>query len=312
MILLGLGQLSLSTFMSLRKKILWEVAELLSEDTKFVRLATFTTFIHALVFTFWMIWRYVAIADGESLEVYTEILWLDWLGRSYLSWSMILPLILVAVVLFFGYVILHPIWEAAMIIYLDEWRQQWTLSLTKWFSKYFPMVEINGALSSFSLIAVIYWAMRFHNEWILDSYFGYWFIIMRWSITIFTMIFFSYAKILVSVEDMNFFDSLKKSFTLSVQNLWITLQFTVITFLLSIRFVINLAIVIGVPLLLIYVWTILWLDDIVWLEYTFIVMMLGLLVLIVYIEWIIEAFFIACWRKVYKHITKKESEEGEE
>ena len=63
--------------MSLRKKILREVAELLSEDTKFVRLATVTTFIHALVFTFWMIWRYVAVADGESLEVYSELLGID-------------------------------------------------------------------------------------------------------------------------------------------------------------------------------------------------------------------------------------------
>ena len=303
---IGLEQLSHPMVMSLRKKILREVAELLSEDTKFVRLATVTTFIHALVFTFWMIWRYVAVADGESLEVYSELLGIDQLWRSSIEGSMIVPILIVGLILFIWYAILHPVGEAAMIIYLEEGRQQGTLSLTKGFSKYFPMVELNGALSSFSLIAVIYWAFRFHNEWILDSFFGYWFIIMRGLITIFTMIFFSYSKILVSVEDMKFFDSLKESFRIAVQNLWITIQFTIISFLLSIRFLINLAIIIGVPLLMIYIGTLLGLDDILRLEYTFIVIMVGLLLLVVYIEWIIEAFFIACRWKVYRYIKERD------
>ena len=57
---------------------------------------------------------------------------------------------------------------------------------------------------------------------------------------------------------------------------------------------------------MIYIGTLLGLDDILRLEYTFIVIMVGLLLLVVYIEWIIEAFFIACRWKVYRYIKERD------
>lgn len=236
--------------------------------------------------------------------VYAEILGLDSLGRADLTGMIVIPGIIIWLIIAFWYAILHPVWEAAMIIYLDEWRQQWTLSLTKGFSRYFPMVELNSALGLFSMMTVIYWAFRLQSEWILNSFFGYSFIIMWWTVTLFTMVFFSYSKILVSIEGMSFFDSLKESTKLATQHFGITLQFTIITFLLSIRFIINIAIIIWVPLLIIYLWSLVGLDEVKWLQYVFIVWVIGLLLLIIYIEGIIEAFFITCRWKVYKQITE--------
>lgn len=294
--------------MSLRKKIIAETLTILAEDTKFIRLATVATFMHALVFTFWMVWRAVTLIGSDTMLSYADLLWIGSLWRDDLTWSMIVPALIIGLCIAFWYAILHPVWEAAMIIYLDEDRQQWTLSLTKWFSKYFPMVELNGALGLFSMVTVIYRAFRLQAEWILDSFFWYAFIIMRWIITLFTMVFFSYSKVLVSIEWMSFFESLKESTKLATQHFGITLQFTVITFLLSIRFIINIAIILGVPLLLIYIGTLLGIDQVERLQYVFIFGIIWLLFLIIYIEWIIEAFFITCRWKVYKHIKTDEQE----
>jgi hypothetical protein len=60
--------------MSIRKTIIAETLTILAEDTKFIRLATVATFMHALVFTFWMVRRAVTLIGSETMLSYAELL----------------------------------------------------------------------------------------------------------------------------------------------------------------------------------------------------------------------------------------------
>lgn len=72
--------------------------------------------------------------------------------------------------------------------------------------------------------------------------------------------------------------------------------------MLYIRFVVNILIVVGIPMLLIRVGTWLWLDQYTFLQIVFIAIIAGLIILVAYIEGIIEAFVMTYRYKVYKHV----------
>lgn len=287
---------------TLRQTIIRETIDELSNDTKFIRLATLTQFIHSLLFTIFMLWysRYF-ISDGivdNILEFLQETL--------RITWWWIIPMIIIGIVLAIGYWILPPIWEAAMLVYRDEWRQQGTASLSKgtWF--FFQMFEFHAATGFFAAYVILFAMVRMRAvdalfNPVMLAVFAIWI-----TCSIFVTVFFSYSKMLITLENMKFFDAMKESATLSMRHLGLTIEFSLLTFLLYIRFIVNIIILIGIPLLLIWLGIRLGINEIFVLQILLIGVILGMLLLVSYIEWIIEAFFITCRRKVWKIIKARE------
>lgn len=105
----------------MQSTIIQDAAEVVGEDTKFIRLATITTFVHSVVFVILIlfnIYTFVSNTTGTNNRL------IDLLQRYV---AIILPtfppirlILVLIVIIFFGYVVLPPIGESAMISYLDR------------------------------------------------------------------------------------------------------------------------------------------------------------------------------------------------
>ena len=128
----------------------------LSDDTKFIRLATITTFIHSLLFLIYLVYLFSSVIskmqggkNQQFLEVLQEIISFDMSGNT------IIIFIFLAILLFIWYIILPPIGEAAMIYYLDNPKKQGTASLGKGTTKFFPMFEFDAAISTVNVLVLM-------------------------------------------------------------------------------------------------------------------------------------------------------------
>lgn len=255
-------------------------------------------FIHSLIFTILLIWYAQYFLDNIYINQFLEQ-WMQFLSAGS-GWF--IALLIVGIILAIWYWILPPIWEAAMIIFRHEWRNEWTVSLSKGFNKFFPMFEFHAATGLFEIYVILFALIRAYTLGILSSRLVIMIMIIWLSITIFVQIFFAYSKMYITIDNYNFFEAMKESTRLAMRNLWITIKFSLLTAILSIRFIINLLILVGVPLGIIYVGTLLGLDSFLLLKGAFIGGIVLLIMFVAYVEWIIEAFFITCWRKVRKRI----------
>ncbi len=282
----------------MRHNIIAETINELWDDTKFIRLSTVTMFIHSLIFTILIIWYSHYFIDNAIVSQFV------WLFQEMMSveWWRFWPLLILWVILAIWYWILPPIWEASMLIYKHEWRQQWTTSLSKWFGKFFPMFEFHAATWLFHVHVVLFAILRMYAINIIDSWLIKVLLVIWILLTIFVAIFFSYWKMFIVLEWEKFFSAMTKSASLAMNNIKITTKFAFLTLALTIRFVINIVVLVWIPLGIIYAWTRMWLDNILFLKISFICIMLLLIFLVSYVEWIIEAFFITCWWKVWNKI----------
>ena len=296
----------------MRRTIIKESISYLTEDTKFIRLATMTMFIHSLLFTLYLLYliaRYWGdyFGDGDFsqlLEQFVETI-------SFNTGTFIV-IGIVWLFLAIGYYLLPPIGEAAMIYYLQDNEKKHMVAFAKWIYKFFPMFEYNAAISLFQLEVIWFAMLRLNNVGILESPLIVVLLIMWWLVAIFVTIFFPYARLLITIEDEDFFPAMKQSMSMAIQNMWITMQFVLVTFALSMRFIVNILIIVGIPLLLIWLGTLLWLNSFPLMQFVMSMIILGLIVLVAYVEWIIEAFFTTCRWNVYRVIKWEDIRSTEE
>lgn len=272
----------------------------ISDDTKLVRLATITTFLHSLLFILYIIYltsSLIATAHESSNPVVHIV-------QQYTSWfvaspSLIVTVLVIAIIGFIGYTLLPPVGEAAMISYLHNDKKQGTVSIGKWLSKFFPMFEFDAMVSLFSVMVLIIIGTRLRVMGILRQPFVLTILIL-WSVIIFFVsLLLPYSRIIITLENMKFLDAVKRSMALSIANIGITFKFVVITYLLYARFLINTLIVVGIPGLMVYG---AWALNIVhntWLQWSIALVVVGLIIFTAYINGIIEAFFTTYRYKVY-------------
>ncbi len=273
------------------------------DDTKFVRLATATKIVHSLLFTLYLIYLVVAIATKtqgsdnivlELLKEYASIMLSN-------AWLIVIFLIIVVIALV-GYFILPPIGEAAMIYYLDDPEKRGTLSFAKGMYKFFPMFEYNALVSVVNALTFFVVVTRMYVLGILRHWFSITILVLWISVILFVSFLLPYTRLLIALENEDFFPAMRKSGWMSVRNFSTTVKFVIISFMLYARFIVNIVIVVWIPLLLIWVGTWLGLDKIEFLQVVFIAIIVWLILLVSYIEGIIEAFVMTYWYKVYKHI----------
>ncbi len=287
----------------MKDEILRSAVTQVGDDTKFVRLATATKFVHSLLFTLYLIYLVVTIsskAQGsknifiELLQEYTSIILSDT--------GLIIIFLVLIIIGVIGYFLLPPIWEASLIYYLDDPERRGTLSFAKGMYKFFPMFEYNALTSALNLLTFMVVASRMFVLDILRHWFSLTIMTMRLLIILAISFLLPYTRLLITLEDVDFFAAMRKSGWLSVRNFTTTIKFVVITFMLYIRFVVNILIVVGIPMLLIRVGTRLGLDKYTFLQIVFVGIIAGLIILVAYIEGIIEAFVMTYRYKVYKHV----------
>lgn len=283
----------------MKNPILREALNAISEDPKIIRLATITTFIHSLLFIWYLIYLIVSLSTTNRWW----ILWLIWdLGDIVMpSWWVLVALIVLWVILLIWYSLLPPIWDAAMIFYVSDREKWWTASLWSGITRFFPMFEFNATLSLLNLVT---WWILATRLYVLDvlNLLTIALLIMRFLVILLAMFFLPYTKFIITLDDTKYFEAMKQSMVLTLRNMWITFKFVLINLFLYVRFIINIAIVIGIPIWLIYLASKLDFADSWWFQTVVIIISIALVALTAYINGIIEAFFISYRWRVYEKV----------
>lgn len=286
--------------MTLKQTILKESFHEISTDTKFIRLATITTFVHSLLFLLYLAYlisNIISKMQGTDNQFFAIINTYATLTDVNMTLLIVLWLILLV-----GYGLLPPVGEASMIHYLDNPKKQGTVSLWRWFAKFFPMFEFDAATSFLQVIVYFIALSRMYVMGIMDSTLVQILIVIWWIIVLWVIFLLPYARFLITLEDYSFFEALKKSVSLSVQHFSITSKFVIVDMLLHLRFVVNILIIVGIPLWLMYLADRAGITSSGLIQSIFLTIVILLFLLTAYITGIIEAFFFSYWYKVYKHI----------
>ena len=286
----------------MRKRILRESIGAIADDPKIIRLATITTFVHSLLFILYSL--YVAFsltAETRDPDGLMSLLssYLDILAPSS---EAIVVYVLIAIVLLICYALLPPIWDAAMIDYIDTSQKSTTLSFGKWFTKFVPMFEYNGTIAFMNLITPTFALSRMIVYDSLNILTGT-LLVMRYICALLAMFLLPYTKYFITLHDMSYFEAMRQSMKLAAMHFGTTMKFVTINILLYIRFAINIVIVIGIPLWLIYLASRLDFAGTRRFNIFVVSVFLILLSFTAYINGIIEAFFTTYRWKVYKEIT---------
>jgi hypothetical protein len=131
-------------------------------------------------------------------------------------------------------------------------------------------------------------------------------IVIRWVIVVLATMLWQYAQIIIALEWCPVFDAIKKSTKVAASNLSLSFKLMLVELILLLRFFVIWAIIVWIPLWLVYIAV--WLDilnnsfveGIIW------VVCWALILILSYINCIIEAFFITYWYKAYTALTEKE------
>lgn len=289
----------------MRNTLLREALHEISEDTKLVRLATITTFIHSLLFILYILYVLVTLWEIKWAKTWMWDLMSEYISLIDGSATTIVVILVLAICLAIWYLILPPIGDAAMINYIASDKKSGTTALSSGFGRFFPMMEFNATLWFINLVTRAIAVSRFYVLGVLNSGLIITLILLWFLVIIISMILLPYTKMLITLENQNYFDAMKASTDLAIHNIWTTIKFVMINIFLYIRFIINILIVVGIPLWLLYVASEFDIIDSDITQWFIVAILLGLIALTAYINGIIEAFFVTYWYKLYKKITEE-------
>lgn len=287
------------------KSILKDAVTTLFQNPKIIRLSFLTLVFHSIgriyfivyYFNTFLIYKYESgVALSDAL-----LYLLDRMNNRNLRW--ILGLV---VIIALGYLWLHPIWEAAVVSATDNPQQSGFKSFLKGSGNFFPMLEYSWLSIPFGLFTFCTVVLRLYLMEVFDSIFmdiavGIWALMV-----VFASICRSYAKIIIALEWGQIFEAIKKSTSLALNNLTLSIQLMFVEVLLLLRFILIGFIIVGIPLGLIYLTV--WLDIIQnpGVESAIRILAAILLLALSYINCIVEAFFLSYRYKAYKTISPKE------
>lgn len=283
------------------KKILKESYNEILEDTKLVKIATITTIFHSLIFVCYILYQiYVVISSFEwsniaSFDKIFEFVSVITSNSTFVYWFW---WILVVIVIW--YFLLPPVAEAALIYYINDNKKCWTDSIWKWLVKFFPMFEFNTITSFFKFFVFLFALSRVYVLWILDNVLIMIVFWLRFAVIVISTLMLPYTKFLIVLEWESWLDAVKISIRMTLEHFNLTLKFILINILLHVRLLFNIFMLVWIPLCLIYILiTFDFFHNVLFLSIIYATIFL-LIILTAYINWIIEAFFLTYWSKVYK------------
>jgi len=288
------------------KEILQSSVRVLLERPKIIRLAFLTLFCFSIVRLYYiiyyfnniLIWKYegwVQISDALMYFITT-------LNEHHA----LLTVIIAVLVIIVWYLRLYPIGQASVVYALHEPKNSNMTSFMKWMNRFFPMLEYWGLSIPFWLFTFATVLIRVYLMEIYDNIVVQFMIWIWWITVILATMLWQYAEIIIALEWCPVFDAIKKSTKVAASNIGLSFKLMLVELILLLRFFIIWAIIVWIPLWLVYIAV--WLDilDNSFVEGVIWIVCWALLLVLWYINCIIEAFFITYWYKAYMALTKKE------
>lgn len=283
------------------RDILQPSLELIRNDGKLKKFYFFPGFFSMLFLSL--------ILTYQWIYTYVELLWnkdqaFEIILGFFHSWYIVEIFIAIAVI-FVMYIVVMPIFEGALIRYIDQ-RKNGSASCSEslWVGmfRFYPLLEFNSIMSIFKFITLVnayLFALRL--LWV-DYIFAlniFFIIVFLFSCIINTLL--AYARFEIILENKSTFESIGISTKISLIHMKTTLKLYFMMFLLNIRVILNFVLFILFPLLALsitsYVGSILFttiLLVILWWVFLFFILALW------YLAWVLEIFTKAMWYKSYK------------
>ena len=286
------------------RQILSDSVTVLFQNPKLIRLSFLTLVFYSIVriyfivyyFNTFLLYKYESWVQLSDAFIYV----LDKLNNQW-----ILRAVIWVVIVLIWYLWFHPIGEASVVSALDNPQQSAFRSFVRGSGKFFPMLE-------YSWLSIPFWVFTFCTVMLIlylmdifDNIFITIIVGIRWFLVLFASVCWSYARIIIALEGCQVFDAIKKSTSLAMNNLWLSVKLMFVELLLMLRFIVIGLLIVGIPVLLIYIAV--WLDVIQnsFVETTIRVVAASLLLVIAYLNCIVEAFFLTYWYQAYRKISPK-------
>lgn len=291
------------------KNILQQAYEYVIEDHTFLRLTTISTLIHSMIFVVIVLYNLTQVMAKINYERSSAIMkevtsiaqqlianeWVIWL------------LIIVAIILALWYYIFPPIGEAAMIHHLEKsYQKKSGSSFAQGMKKFFVMFERNSLLG---FISVSTWLIILSRVWILgifESAIMLPIIIIYSLVVLSTVVLTPYVKFKLVVEEEKFGTAITESIGLALAHPMLTFRLVLVWLLLYLRIILNIIILVWVPAVIFYIAFIFGFQQATIFYVILTVVVIGLFMLIAYINSIVEAFLMAYWYLGYRMIESQE------
>lgn len=244
----------------------------------------------------------------QGVYTYVELLWntdaaLQVLLNFFHSWY-IVEILIAAAIIFVSYIIILPIFEWALIRYIDQ-RKNGTASCSEslWVGmfRFYTLFEFNSIVSIFKFLSLVN-AYLFALRLLWIEYIGmlniFFLVVFIFSCIVNTLL--AYARFEIVLQNKSTFEAIWVSTQISLIHLKTTLKLYFMMFLLHIRVVLNFILFILFPLLALsitsYIGSLLFstiLLVILWVVFLFFILALW------YLAWVLEIFTKAMWYKSY-------------
>ena len=286
------------------RQILSDSVTVLFQNPKLIRLSFLTLVFYSIVriyfivyyFNTFLLYKYESWVQLSDAFIYV----LDKLNNQW-----ILRVVIWVIIVLIWYLWFHPIGEASVVSALDNPQQSAFRSFVRGSGKFFPMLEYSWLSIPFWVFTFCTVMLRLYLMDIFDNIFITIIVGIRWFLVLFASVCRSYARIIIALEGCQVFDAIKKSTSLAMNNLGLSVKLMFVELLLMLRFIVIGLLIVGIPVLLIYIAV--WLDVIQnsFVETTIRVVAASLLLVIAYLNCIVEAFFLTYWYQAYRKISPK-------
>ena len=286
------------------RQILSDSVTVLFQNPKLIRLSFLTLVFYSIVriyfivyyFNTFLLYKYESWVQLSDAFIYV----LDKLNNQW-----ILRVVIWVIIVLIWYLWFHPIGEASVVSALDNPQQSAFRSFVRGSGKFFPMLEYSWLSIPFWVFTFCTVMLRLYLMDIFDNIFITIIVGIRWFLVLFASVCWSYARIIIALEGCQVFDAIKKSTSLAMNNLWLSVKLMFVELLLMLRFIVIGLLIVGIPVLLIYIAV--WLDVIQnsFVETAIRVVAASLLLVIAYLNCIVEAFFLTYWYQAYRKISPK-------
>ena len=196
------------------------------------------------------VYTYVVIAGKKSEALH---LILKFFEKDYF-WEVII----IALILLILYIFLVPIFEWALIKYIDKKETEWfekniSTSDVLWVGlfKFLPIFEYDQMFSKFKFLSIInFYLFTIRLLWLeyLSQISWWYFFLLLFSMII--NIFFSYSKYEIVLWNKKVFESVWSSAKIAVLNLKTTVKLYFLIFILNFRVIFNFIVILIFPLLI--------------------------------------------------------------
>lgn len=285
----------------MKSKVVMKAREIIRDDSKIKKFYFFPWLLSIIFLTFLLVYQsiytYVVIFNKKEEAL---LLILDFFHSEYLIETLVVLAIFLVL-----YIIISPIFEWALIKYIDSKSKEEKTSISDciwvWTYRFLPLFEYNNIFSEFKFISILNWylfTLRF--IWIeYIKYLSYLFLFVFF-LSIFINVLFSYSKFEIVIWNKKAFSAVWASSKIAILNLKETIKLYFLMFLLNIRVIVNFFIFLSFPIIMVIV---LWLITSKIFLYVAISIIVVLFVIVVMFLWylaaVLEVFKTSIWYFAY-------------